>query len=109
MKAKIKAILFPKAYLNGEFPVYIRIYSNGKSNYVKTGYSIPSGAWDEKQSEVFESMPNLTKKLKETLSVEEIQTFKEKQKTVILLPNAAKINSEIRKLVFKIGRNSIKA
>lgn len=102
MKAKIKAILFPKPYLNGEFPVYIRIYFNGKSSYVKTGYSIPSGAWNEDNAEVWESMPSLTKKLKETLSVEEIKAFKEKQNNIILLPNAFKINSEIRGIITKL-------
>ncbi|HAQ20668.1 MAG TPA: hypothetical protein DCR40_15775 [Prolixibacteraceae bacterium] len=102
MKAKIKAILFPKPYLNGEYPVYIRIYFNGKSSYVKTGYSIPSGAWNEDNAEVWESMPSLTKKLKETLSVEEIKAFKEKQNNIILLPNAFKINSEIRGLITKL-------
>lgn len=102
MKAKIKAILFPKPYLNGEYPVYIRIYFNGKSSYVKTGYSIPSEAWNEEQAEVWESMPTLTKKLKESLSVEEIETFKEMQRKIILLPNSFKINSEIRGLIAKL-------
>lgn len=110
MKAKIKAILFPKPYLNGEYPVYIRVYFNGKSSYVKTGYSIPSGAWNEDNAEVWESMPSLTTKLKESLSVEEIKSFKEKQKKIILLPNAFKINSEIRGLITKLEgiENSLK-
>jgi len=47
-------------------------------------------------------MPGLTKKLKETLSIEEIKAFKEKQKSIILLPNAAKINSDIRGIIGKL-------
>lgn len=99
MKAKIKAILFPQPYSNGEYPVYIRIYFNGKSSYIKSGYSIPSGAWNEEKAEVWESMPALTIKLKESLTGEEIKAFKEKQKGIILLPNAFKINSDCRKII----------
>jgi integrase len=102
MKAKIKASLFPKAYSNGEFPVFIRIYFNGKSSYIKSGYSIPSGAWNEEKAELWESMPSLTSKLKESLSKEQIKTFRAKQKEIILLPNAFKINSEIRNTITKL-------
>lgn len=93
--AKITAFLFPKQYSNGEFPIYIRITQNRKSNYVSVGYSVPAGAWCKKKARVYESMPTLTKKLKETLSDAEIKAFKEEQASVILLPNAYKINSEI--------------
>lgn len=102
MKAKIKATLFPKPYSNGEYPVYIRIYYNGKSSYVKSGFSIPVEAWDEDKSEVWESIPALTKKLKESFSDEEIKAFKEKQKNILLLPNAHKINSDVRGLITKL-------
>lgn len=102
MKAKIKASLFPKPYSNGEFPVFIRIYFNGKSSYIKSGYSIPSGAWNEEKAELWESMPSLTSKLKESLSREEIKTFRAKQKEILLLPNAFKINSEIRNTITKL-------
>jgi site-specific recombinase XerD len=102
MKVKIKASLFPKPYLNGEYPVFIRIYFNGKSSYVKSGYSIPSGAWNEEQDEVWQSMKSLTTKLKKALSPEEIESFKEEQKGIILLPNADKINSDIRGIISKL-------
>jgi integrase len=102
MKSKLKGFLFPQPYSNGEFPVYIRIYFNGKTSYLSAGFSIPSGAWNEEKSEVWESMPTLTKKLKESLSNEEIKAFREKQKSIILLPNAAKINSEIRAIISKL-------
>jgi site-specific recombinase XerD len=102
MKAKIKAKLFPKTYSNGDYPIFIRIGYKGKYVYLKAGYSVPSGSWDEEKSEVWESVPNLTKKMKESLPNDEIEAFKVKQKGIVLLPNAVKINSEIRKLIAKL-------
>lgn len=101
-KPKMKGFLFPNPYSNGEFPVYIRIYYNAKTSYISAGFSIPSGAWNDEKSEAWESMPTLTKKLKESLSKDEIKAFKQKQKSIILLPNAAKINSEIRGIIAKL-------
>jgi integrase/recombinase XerD len=95
-KMKIKAFLFTKPYSDGKHPIYIRIYRDAKSNYVNTGYSINKEAWNEDKSEVWESIPSLTLKLKESLSKEEIKDFKAKQSNIKLLPNAEKINSEIR-------------
>jgi hypothetical protein len=57
MKAKFKAILFPKAYSNGEYPVYIRIYFRGKSSYISTGHSIPSGAWNKDKGKYMNQCP----------------------------------------------------
>jgi site-specific recombinase XerD len=94
--AKFKAFLFPKPYSDGNFPIYIRIYQNTKSSYVSVGHSIPVGAWNQDKSEVWESMPSLTKGMKEALSKEEIKSFRDIQKGIILLPNAVKINSDIR-------------
>jgi len=102
MKSKMKGYLFPQPYSNGEFPVYIRIYYKAKTSYISAGFSIPSGAWNEDNSEAWESMPTLTKKLQESLSNDEIKAFKEKQKSIILLPNAFKINSEIRAIISKL-------
>jgi len=102
MKSKMKGFLFPKPYSNGEFPVYIRIYFNAKTSYISAGFSIPSGAWNDEMAEVWESMPTLTKKLKESLSNDEIKAFREKQKSIILQPNAVKINSEIRAIISKL-------
>jgi len=102
MKSKMKGFLFPQPYSNGEFPVYIRIYYKAKTSYISAGFSIPSGAWNEDNSEAWESMPTLTKKLQESLSNDEIKAFKEKQKSIILLPNAFKINSEIRAIISKL-------
>ena len=95
-KAKIRAFLFPKPYSNGEYPIYIRIYLNAKSSYVSIGYSIPQNAWNPDKSEVWESKPSLTEKMKESLSKEEIKAFRKLQSSIILLPNAQKINSDIR-------------
>jgi len=95
-QAKITAFLFPKPYSNGEHPIFIRITQNRKSNYVSVGYSVPAGAWNPENHEVWPSMPTLTKKMKETKSAEEIKTFKALQASVVLLPNAAKINSVIK-------------
>jgi integrase/recombinase XerD len=100
MNAKFKAFLFPQPYSNGEYPIYIRIYKDRKSSYVSSGYSIPAGAWNPDKAEVWESKPSLTAKLKETLSGEELKAFKKKQASIILLPNAFKMNADIRK---KIG------
>lgn len=94
--AKFKAFLFPKPYSNGLYPVYIRIYQNRKSNYVSAGHSIPQGAWNPEKNEVWESKPSLTEKMKESLSKEEIKAFRKLQSSIILLPNAQKINSDIR-------------
>jgi len=102
MKSKMKGFLFPQPYSNGEFPVYIRIYYKAKTSYISAGFSIPSGAWNEDNSEAWESKPTLTKKLQESLSNDEIKAFKEKQKSIILLPNAFKINSEIRAIISKL-------
>jgi len=98
----MKGFLFPQPYSNGEYPVYIRIYFKGKTSYLSAGFSIPAGAWNEEKSEVWESMPTLTKKLKESLSNEELKAFREKQKSIILIPNASKINSEIRGIISKL-------
>jgi site-specific recombinase XerD len=102
MKTKIRAFLFPKPYSNGEFPLYIQIYQAGKRSYISAGYSIPLGAWNAEKAEVWESMPSLTKKKKEALSGEEIKAFRQKQKEIILLPNAGKINSDIRGIIAKL-------
>ena len=102
MKAKIKAFLFPQPYTNGEFPIFIKLYYNKKRSYVSAGYSIPEGAWNKEKAEVYESMPSLTKKLKESLSREEVKAFREMQKSIILLPNADKINSDTRGIIVKI-------
>jgi len=100
MDAKVRAYLFPKPYKNGEHPIYIRITQNRKSRYISTGFAIPSGAWNAEKSEVWENKPTITKKIKETKSKEEIKELKKKKNNIVLLPNAAKINSELRK---KIG------
>lgn len=94
--AKFKALLFPQPYSNGEYPIFIRIYQLRKSSYLSIGHSIPQGAWNEEEEEAWEAMPSLTKKLKATLTKEEQKAFREMQKSIILLPNAQKINSDIR-------------
>jgi integrase/recombinase XerD len=101
-KAKIRALLFPKPYSNGEFPLFIQIYFKGKRSYIKSGYSIPSGAWNEENAEVWESMPSLTAKKKESYSKDEIKAFRAKQKGIKLLPNAHKINSDIRGIISQL-------
>ena len=95
-KAKIRAFLFPKPYSNGEYPIFIRIYHNTKSSYVSIGHSIPQNAWNNDKSEVWESKPSITEKMKESLAKEEIRAFRKLQSSIILLPNAQKINSDIR-------------
>ncbi|MBN1234086.1 MAG: site-specific integrase [Candidatus Coatesbacteria bacterium] len=95
-QAKFKALLFPKPYSNGLYPIYIRIYQNRKSNYISMGHSIPQGAWNPDKNEVWESKPSLTEKLKQSLSKEEIKAFRQKQASIILITNAIKINSDIR-------------
>lgn len=104
VKAKVRAYLFPKAYSNEEFPIYIQIYFKAKRSYINSGYSIPSEAWNEDEAKLWESIPSLTLKLKESLSKDEIKAFKAKQKEIILLPNAFKINSEIRGIIAEIER-----
>lgn len=101
-KLKLKAVVFPKPYSSGELPIFIRIYLDQKSSYISSGYSIPSGAWNHERAEVWESMPSLTKNLKASLSEEEIKAFREKQKGIILIPQATKINSEIRGIIAKL-------
>ena len=110
--AKITPFLFPKPYSNGEFPIYIRITQNRKSSYISTGYSVPFGAWDNEHGVVWESMPTFTKKKKETFSPEKAKEFKELQASVVLIPNAVKINSvistkigELEKLQNKLSAN----
>ena len=110
--AKITAFLFPKPYSNGEHPIFIRITQNRKSSYVSTGYSIPAGAWDDGHGMVWTSMPTLTKKKKETYSPEKIKELKDLKATVVLVPNADKINSvistklgELEKLQNKLSAN----
>lgn len=102
VKAKVRAYLFPKAYSNKEFPIYIQIYFKGKRSYINTGYSILSGAWNEDEAEVWESIPSLTLKMKESLSKDEIKAFRAKQKEIILLPNAYKINADIRGIIARL-------
>lgn len=102
MKAKFKAVLFSQAYSNGEFPVFIRIYFNGKSSYISTGHSIPEGAWNADKAEAWASMPSLSIKVKDSLSKEEIKAFRLKQKSIIILPQASKINADIRANIGKL-------
>jgi len=94
--AKFRAFLFPKPYSNGEYPIYIRIYHHAKSSYVSIGHSIPQNAWNNDKSEVWESKPSLTDKMRQSLSKEEIKAFRKIQSSIIILPNAQKINSDIR-------------
>jgi site-specific recombinase XerD len=94
--AKFKAFLFPKPYSDGHYPIYIRIYHNAKSSYVSVGHSIPLGAWNPDKDETWEAKPSITNGMKANLSKEEIKAFRDKQKDIILLPNASKINSDIR-------------
>ena len=96
-KTNIKACLFPQPKSNGNYPIYIRINYNAKSNYVSLGYDIPKEAWNKKEGKVYENMPTLTAKLKETLSKEKIQDFRDLQKSIVILPNAYSINNEITK------------
>jgi site-specific recombinase XerD len=104
MKVKINAVLYPQQYANGEQPIFIRIYVASKRSYIASGYSIPSGAWNKQAGDMFESMPTLTKKLKETLSEQEIKAFRKHQKGIILHPKAAKINSEIRGIISELEK-----
>jgi integrase len=99
---KFKAFLFPKPYANREHPIFIRIYLNRKSSYVSIGYSIPLGAWNSKNSELWESIPTLTKKMKESYSSDQKKELRKLQASIILLPNAYKINSEIRTKIGKL-------
>jgi len=102
--AKFKALLFPKPYSNGDYPIYIRIYQNGKSNYVSIGHSIPEEAWNPEIAEAWESMPSLTRKEKASLSKEEIKKIKKKHASINLLPNAKKINSVIRAKIAELEK-----
>lgn len=110
-KAKIRALLFPQQNIKGDFPIYIQVYFNGKRSYLKTGYAIPSGAWNEEKAEVWEKIPSLNSSLKESLSKEEIKAFRAKQKGIILLPNAFKINADIRAMIARLEEieNKLKA
>jgi len=102
--AKIYAFLFPQPYSNGNYPVYIKIYQNRKANYISIGHSIPAEAWNPEKAEVWESKPSLTKKLKETLSKEELKAFRQKNNSILLLPNAFKINSDIRAKISELEK-----
>ena len=91
---KIKAVLYHSTYSDGTKPIYIRITQNRKSNYVSVGHSIPTGAWNEK--EVWEHKPSISAKEKETLSKEALKALREDYSKIIVLPNADKINKDIR-------------
>lgn len=94
--ATFRPFLFTKPYSDGLHPVYIRIYQNRKSSYVSTGHEIPRGAWNSEKSELWVSKANVTWKLLESMTKEELKKFREKQGSIIILPNAARINSDIR-------------
>lgn len=94
--ARFKAVLFPKPYADGYHPIYIRIYQKRKSNYISVGRSIPKGAWNTERSELWESKTNLTWELLEKMTKEEHRIFREKQAAIVILPDARKINSQIR-------------
>lgn len=102
MKTKIKPYLFPKPYNNGEHPIYIQIYRNSKRSYVSVGYSIPLEAWNISKAEVWESKPKITKEDKETKTAEELKKLKRERHSAVILPNATKINSEIRHSITRL-------
>ena len=59
MELKVKAVLFPRVYSNGNQPILIRVTQNRKSNYISSGDSVPSvpsGAWNNEKAEVWESI-----------------------------------------------------
>jgi len=93
--ARFKPFLFTKPYSDGRYPVYIRIYQSRRSSYVSTGHAIPKGAWNHDKSEVWISKPNVTWRLLETMTKEELKKFRERQASIIILPDARKINSDI--------------
>ena len=99
---KIKAVLYPSTYSNGLRPIYIRITQNRKSKYISVGYSIPEGAWNE--TEVWENKPSISLKQKEILSKEELKELREKYNKIVLLPNATKINNDLKKKVVDLIR-----
>ncbi|NVO04042.1 MAG: hypothetical protein HXX09_15205 [Bacteroidetes bacterium] len=99
---KIKAVLYPSTYTNGLRPIYIRITQNRKSTYLSVGYSIPEGAWNETEKEVWENKPSISLKQKDSLTEEELKGLKEKYKKIILLPNATKINNDLKKQIADI-------
>ena len=97
---KIRAVLYPRIYSDGTQPILIRITQNRKSNYISIGHSIPAGAWNEK--EVWEHKPSISVKEKEILSKEALKALKEKYKEIIILPNADKINNDIKKKIAEL-------
>ena len=105
-KIKIKAVLYPKIYSNGTQPIFIRITQNRKSRYISVGYSIPKEAWNIK--EVWEHKPSISENLKKTLSNEELKALRVKYNNIILLPNAVKINQDIRNKIAEIEKQQKK-
>jgi tRNA nucleotidyltransferase/poly(A) polymerase len=97
---KIRAVLYPRIYSDGSQPILIRITQNRKSSYISVGHSIPSGAWNEK--EVWEHKPSISEKEKKSLSKEALKALREKYNKIVLLPNANKINKDIRKKISEL-------
>jgi integrase/recombinase XerD len=94
--ARFKPFLFPKPYSDGRHPVFIRIYHNGKSSYVSTGHAVPYGAWNPEKSELWTKKANITWNLLESMSKEDLKKFRDKQASIIVLPNAERINNHLR-------------
>lgn len=71
--ATAKIITWSRPNKDGQYPIGIKIYNNGKTSYIFEGHTVPSrDAWNAKKQEVRKAVPNaarltnyLTKKLTE--------------------------------------------
>ena len=70
--ATAKIVTWPRPNKDGQFPIGIKIWKNGKPSYIFEGYTLASrDLWDAKKQEVKKSVPNsarLTNYLRKKLS-----------------------------------------
>jgi integrase/recombinase XerD len=101
---KVTAVLFSgKRYKDGTHPIFIRITHNRKHTYKKTGFSVPSEAWDPDTRRVYEKKPQVSKKHADYLTGEKLSALKNRYKDAIVLSNGRHINSVIDNLLSSIN------
>ena len=107
-KTKIKVVLHPRIYSDGKRPIMIRITRSRKSNYISVGHNIPANAWNEDEGLVWERKPTISPTQKASLTPEEYTVLRRKYSSIEVLSNAAKINSDIKKVIGDVEKQKQK-
>ena len=99
--ATAKIVTWSRPDKDGQFPIGIKIWNNGKPSYIFEGHTLPSrDLWDAKKQEVKKSCPNaarLTNLLSKRLS-------EVRDKALQLETDKPKVSAQAIKRIIKMYR-----